>query len=536
MRDSQLKKPELNTSSLKIDKLVNRINEGEIKIPAFQRGYVWRQNQIIDLMQSIANDFPIGSILLWEANEKEKLRYTRNIAGYLLPERGDNWPVNYVLDGQQRLSSIYGVFSGETQQDNTTTKYNPSLNIFEIYYDFKGKRFLSKDEVSDHASCILLRNIIDPLKLVDQLLNMDSAHHQDAKALSSKFLNYEVPVVQIKNRTKEEVGVIFERINNTGTKLNTLDLMTAWTWTNDFHLIDSIDELVETLDDKGFGNIDNRLVLQVVSGMLIGSTKTENILRLTGDKVREKWDDVKESMKKVVDFLATEIQCKNIDFLPYHQQLVPLGRMFYKEKKPSAKLLEAAKKFFWITSFSDRYSSGQTTAKMDADISNIDAMIDGDYSVLRKYTVSCTTKEMINTKFSKANPLTRSVLLLLSTLNPIDLVNGTKVDVGKALSSYNRKEYHHIFPKAFLKSLDYSTSEIFSIANFCFLSSAANKKISSKKPSEYFYEIIPQDKKEQILESNAIPLDPSIITNNNYQEFLEKRANLILSKLSALID
>ena len=90
--------------------------------------------------------------------------------------------------------------------------------------------------------------------------------------------------------------------------------------------------------------------------------------------------------------------------------------------------------------------------------------------------------------------------LLLSTLNPIDLVNGTKVDVGKALSSYNRKEYHHIFPNAFLKSLNYSTSEIFSIANFCFLSSAANKKISSKKPSEYFYEIIPQDKKDQILE------------------------------------
>lgn len=108
--------------------------------------------------------------------------------------------------------------------------------------------------------------------------------------------------------------------------------MTAWTRTNDFHLIDSIDELVEELEDKGFGNIDNRLILQVISGMLIGSTKTENILRLTGDKVRDRWDDVKEAMRKVVDFLATEIQCKNIDFLPYHQQLVPLGRMYYKEK------------------------------------------------------------------------------------------------------------------------------------------------------------------------------------------------------------
>ncbi|MEN4139702.1 GmrSD restriction endonuclease domain-containing protein [Serratia marcescens] len=536
MRDNLTKKPELNTSSLKIDKLVNRVNEGEIKIPAFQRGYVWRQNQIIDLMQSIANDFPIGSILLWEANEKEKLRSTRNIAGYLLPERGENWPVNYVLDGQQRLSSIYGVFSGDTQQDITTTKYNPSLDIFEIYYDFKTKRFLSKSEVSDNQTCILLRNVIDPLKLVDQLMAMDSKYHQDAKALSSKFLNYEVPVVQIKNRTKEEVGVIFERINNTGTKLNTLDLMTAWTWTNDFHLIDSIDELVEDLEEKGFGSIDNRLILQVISGMLIGSTKTENILRLTGDKVRERWDDVKESMKKVVDFLATEIQCKNIDFLPYHQQLIPLGRMFYKEKKPSAELLEAARRFFWITSFSDRYSSGQTTAKMDADIASIDTMIDGDYSVLKRYTVSCTAKEMIGTKFSKANPLTRSVLLLLTTLSPIDLANGTKVDVGKALSSYNRKEYHHIFPNAFLKRAGYSTNEIFSVANFCFLSSASNKKISNKKPSEYFKKVVRQDKIHEILESNAIPFDLSIIDKDDYPNFLQKRASLILDKLSTLTD
>lgn len=535
MRDSSLKKPELNTSSLKIDKLVNRINEGEVKIPAFQRGYVWRQNQIIDLMQSIANDFPIGSILLWEANDKEKLRSTRDIAGYHLPERGENWPVNYVLDGQQRLSSIYGVFSGDIKQDTTSTKYNPSLDIFEIYYDFKNKRFLSKNEVDGSSACILLRNIIDPLKLVDQLLMMETTYHQSAKELSSKFLNYEVPVVQIKNRTKEEVGVIFERINNTGTKLNTLDLMTAWTWTNDFHLIDSIDELVEELEEKGFGSIDNKLLLQVISGMLIGSTKTENILRLTGDKVRERWDDVKESMRKVIDFLATDIQCKNIDFLPYHQQLIPLGRLFYKEKKPSATLLEAAKRFFWITSFSDRYSSGQTTAKMDSDISSINSMIDGDYSVLKKYTVSCTPKEMIDTKFSKANPLTRSVLLLLSTLNPIDLVNGTKIDVGRALSSYNRKEYHHIFPNAYLKSVGHSSNAIFSIANFCFLSSASNKRISNKKPSEYFYSVMHQDKKNKILESNAIPLDESIIIDNKYETFLEQRASLILEKLSTLI-
>lgn len=56
--------------------------------------------------------------------------------------------------------------------------------------------------------------------------------------LSSKFLNYDMPIIQISNRTIDEVGVIFERINNTGVKLNTMDLMTAWTWDENFHLRD----------------------------------------------------------------------------------------------------------------------------------------------------------------------------------------------------------------------------------------------------------------------------------------------------------
>ncbi|MEY3767629.1 MAG: hypothetical protein RLZZ11_699, partial [Cyanobacteriota bacterium] len=73
-----MKKPELNPISLKIDKLISRIDDGEIKIPAFQRGYVWKQNQIIELLESLLRQYPIGSILLWEANEKEKLKSTRN--------------------------------------------------------------------------------------------------------------------------------------------------------------------------------------------------------------------------------------------------------------------------------------------------------------------------------------------------------------------------------------------------------------------------------------------------------------------------
>jgi hypothetical protein len=531
-----MKKPELNTNPLKIDKLINRIEDGEIKIPAFQRGYVWKQNQVIELLESLLKQYPVGSILLWEASERDKLRSTRNIAGYKIPEKGENYPVNYVLDGQQRLSSIYAVFSENVEQEVSSEKYNPDLDIFEIYYDFSKKIFLPKSEVDKTCrSAILLRNLINPIKLIDAISSLDTSHHSDAKILSSIFLNYEIPVVQIKNRTKEEVGVIFERINNTGTKLNALDLMTAWTWTEDFHLLDSIDSLLEELEEKSFGSISSKLMLQVVSGIIIGSTKTENVLRLTGDIVRDNWKIVEESVKSAVDFLSTEIKCSNIEFLPFHQQLIPISRFYSKTKSVTPDQVSILKKYFWRTSFSDRYSTGQTTAKMDSDIEFMDNIADYDFSDLKKYNPSISSKELIETKFSKANPITRSFLLLLAQDNPLDLVSGMSIDVDKSLATFNRKQYHHVFPNAFLKRKGEVENKRFSVMNFCFLSSQSNKKISSKSPSDYFNNLVPATIKERILDSNLLPADISIYNDNDFQRFLDQRANLLLSKLDEFI-
>ncbi|MFA7259485.1 MAG: DUF262 domain-containing protein [Aeromonas bestiarum] len=523
-------KPELNPTSLKIDKLINRIDNGEIKIPAFQRGYVWKQNQIIELLESLVKQYPIGSILLWEASQNEKLRSTRNIAGYQLPDKGDIWPVNYVLDGQQRLSSIYAVLSENIAQESSSEKYNPNLDIFEIYYDFATKKFIPKNEAKDiKDSVVLLRNIIDPIKLFDELDVLNKQYHSDAKNLSSIFLNYDVPVIQIKNRTREEVGVIFERINNTGTKLDLLDLMTAWTWTEDFHLLDAIDNLLEELEDKSFGKIDNKLILQIASGVIIGSTQTENILRLTGERVRDNWDIIVNSVRATVDFLSTELKCANIEFLPFHQQIVPLCRLFSKKGRLTADQISIIKQYFWRTSFSDRYSTGQTTAKIDSDIEFIDKVLDYDFSDISKYKATISADDFVDTQFSKANPITRAFLLLSAQYNPLDLTNGCTIDIGNSLAAFNRKEYHHVFPNSFLSKKGESKPKRFSVANFCFLPSGSNKKISNKSPSDYFNKIIPEQEKIKILESNLLPIETEIYESDDFNEFLKQRANILLS-------
>ena len=83
---------EIQPSALKIDRLVSRISDGDIKIPAFQRGFVWNQEQIIDLLDSLYHNYPIGSILLWSSNER--LKSSRNIGGLKLPDREPEYSVN----------------------------------------------------------------------------------------------------------------------------------------------------------------------------------------------------------------------------------------------------------------------------------------------------------------------------------------------------------------------------------------------------------------------------------------------------------
>jgi hypothetical protein len=527
-----MKTAELTPTAQKIDRLIKRIDEGDIKIPAFQRGYVWKQNQVIELLESVVNEYPIGSILLWKSSDR--LKSTRNIAGYNIPEKDDAYPVNYVLDGQQRLASIYGVFSQVVKQEDDTSKYNPNLDIFEIYYDFEKKNFLPKDELGSPDVSIHLRKLLNVTTLISALSNLKNEFHEDAQNLASQFLNYNIPLVTIENRKREDVGIIFERINNTGTRLSTLDLMTAWTWTEDFHLVDSSNSLLEELEEKGFENIKYKTLLQIISGVIQNSTKTKEIINLDGEQVRDNWTHVVEAIRKAIDFLSTDLQCAHLDFLPFHQQLICISKFFNEIDRPNAEQLKILRQWFWKTSFSKRYSSGQTSAKMDLDIENVLLLKKGDKSAFDDYKYDVTVPMLKSTKFSKGNPITRAFLLMMAQFEPVDLIKNQKIDIGKALSQYNRKEYHHIFPESFLKDRDLPRDKIFCVVNFCFLSSESNKKITKKSPSDYLSSIVPPEDYVSILSSNILPVDKNIYKNDDYDDFLDKRSNLIITKLDEL--
>ncbi len=528
-----MKSPELSVTPEKIDKLINRINSGDIRIPAFQRGFVWKQNQIVELLDSVVKNYPIGSVLLW--NTIDRLNHTRNIAGYKIPVSKEDYPVNYVLDGQQRISSIYAVFSDKTEQEDSTIKYNPNLDIFEIYYDFSKKVFVHKNDITSAQDCVIyLRNFLDGAKLINALTSLNKIYHGDATELYSKLINYELPVVTIKNRDKAEVGIIFERINHTGTKLSIMDLMIAWTWTDNFHLKEKMDELLEELEEKNFGDLSQNILLQTISGVIQNDTTTPKILELSGDQVRDSWENFCEGLRKAIDFLHTQLNCSIQDFLPFQQQIAPICKFYTEDGTPNAEQIKSLKKWFWKTSFSNRYSTGQTTSKMNADIDTIIQIRKGNLKAVDVLKYSVSESELIETTFSKANPLTRAFLLLMAQYQPTDLVKDTKIDIATALSEYNRKQFHHIFPNAFLKKQGVAKQKIFSIINFCFLPADSNKKISKRSPSDYFFDLIPTADFNSILDSNLIPIKKEIYKRDDYGSFLEKRAEIIINELDKI--
>lgn len=518
------KKGELTTSSIRLEKLRNKILDGEIKIPPFQRGFVWEQEQVIDLLDSIYNDYPVGSILLWETTED--LPSARNVGGFVLPDVNAEYPRYYVLDGQQRVTSIFAVFCEDlTQEDDD---YIASLDLFNIYFDLDSNKFVHQSKLEEDHACLPLRLLFNNYDFNQELSDSSKYsrdQHMKAVELQSLFQNYELPLITIKKREKEEVGIIFERINNTGTQLSTLDLMIAWTWKSDYHLKDVFDEIYELLEKKSFGDVKQKIILQCFSAIIKRTTKTSEILKLDPDDVREKTRDLKASLEKSIDYISTQYNVKSEDFLPKSHQIVPLTYLFSKINHLSDEQSSTLSKWFWRTSFSKRYSAG-TDEAMDNDLLFFDNILENNFEGISKYQSNISLDFLEKQKLTKSNTNVRSILLLLSQFNPLDLTNGNNIDLGNALSSYNRKEYHHVFPRAYLKGKGLNTDDINAISNFCFLPASSNKKISDKEPSEYFFNMIPENKVNEILNSNLLPTDLEIYRNNDYFNFIKERAKI----------
>ena len=506
----------------RIDDLAKRILIGDIYLPKFQREFVWERTQVRSLLDSVARNYPIGSILLWQS--RQELRSENRIGDLEIALPKPDYPVNYLLDGQQRLSSICGALYWKGA--------NPK-SVWNIAYDLRDKTFHHLDTVDEPPlHLIRLNKIPNPSAYFAHVGAIaDATLKERATELFDRFKDYKVATVTLGDMSLADVAPIFERINSTGTRLTIVDLMRAATWSPEFDLVDSIDAIRDALTEKAFDTIDRKAILRNVSAASGGQFTAESIDELrnsSAEDLKKATSEVEQSLRRAVDFLSTHIRAPSAAVVPYTNQIVVLAEILRRIPVPSGAQWAEIERWFWRTGISG-YFSGWNSGMMSSDLAAVAAFADGKDAIAIGITPA--HQQLWSTRQFRGNNAHSKILaLILAYQYPRDFLTGQKIDVAKALAWQNSKEFHHIFPQEFLKSRGYTSNEVGPLANMAYLSSASNKQISDEAPSTYFRKLLKDhgDDAKTWLASNLIN-DNAIeaALKDDFKAFLKARSESI---------
>jgi hypothetical protein len=265
-----------------------------------------------------------------------------------------------------------------------------------------------------------------------------------------------------------------------------LELLAAWTWSDQFDLRNEIQALLDRLADKGYEELGETLIMRCLASVVLDGIEPDALVDSKPTDLVAGMSTLKQAMYAAIDFLEAEIRIKNAVFVPFPIMVVPLVRFFALNLKPSSDQRRALRRWFWHCSFTQRYKAGTNKfvmedlalmsklAKGKAVFDSLEAAIDP--GIFRKTW-------RINSTVAKAT------ICLLAQYEPRSFLSGKHVDLGHTLAAYNAREFHHIYPKAFLAGQGIPFHESNVIANICMLTADDNRSISDRDPRVYFGEI-----------------------------------------------
>ncbi|MBM3472791.1 MAG: DUF262 domain-containing protein [Armatimonadetes bacterium] len=455
--------------------LVSDIEGGVLKIPDFQRDFDWGIERTLRLLDSLAKGYPIGSFLFWDT--QEPYGSVRNIGGLALPDTPEGRDVTYVLDGQQRITSLYAAAKGAQIEGRAYRVY------CDLSTDPSDGEFFSC-HAGDPSRCVELSELIGP----DQHIAYDRLAEEARPCFNrvrDAFRLSHWPVIRVKHQPLDVVCEMFERLNRGGMELDTFDIMVAKTWTPDFSLRERCDEVARALENKGFGRAADTTILQAVAAQLVGSIKEREILRIKREEIISAWDSATEAVRHAVDFVRQTLGVPGIRLLPYPAVLVVLSFFFRKRGlvAPDRRQAERLMQYYWRAGFQERYGSNPSSTVPE------DFRLVEDVAASRPAEVPVqwpvTWEEVRDAQLRLGSAFCRTLLSLLAHEGPVDLRNGSRVVLdNQYLAQANSRHYHHVFPKAWLARVGLSEAAN-SLANIMLVPAQANLRIGAKPPSSY---------------------------------------------------
>lgn len=528
----------------KYEALFLEIDSGQIKLPMFQREFVWDKEQSAKLIDSILKGYPIGTFILWKT--RDALRSVKDIGNHTLPETPKGDYAQYILDGQQRITSLYAIRKGIR-----ISKDGKEINYRDIYvnldYDPINDEQIVTSQRDEGKVYVSVHDLLtsDALDFIDEIGKDKAKQFQEYK---TNLTTYDFATITIKDYPIEIACDVFSRINTGGKPLTLFEIMVAMTYdeAKGFDLALKYDELLNGSDeaDKSltkakFDTVPAATVLQAVAAITTDSIRAKDILKIRRDKFISNWEPMVSSMFAAVDFIRTKLHVPVSQLLPYASLLVPFAYFFHKNgnTRPTEVQAKLLKQFFYWVGLNWRYS-GSTETKIAEDLKKMGLILKERQPKYSSDELTVSAEDIENTWFSAGNANIKAILCLFASQKPRNLDDDSDVILDNSnLKIASSRNYHHFFPKAYVnKRLKDSEPNL--IANIILIDAASNNKIRAKAPSFYVGEFKKSNSKlTASLKSHFIGAQSDFgIVDDDYDKFIGKRSAAIADALNDILN
>ena len=518
---------------MKISTVLDHIDSGHMALPEFQRGYVWNRDQVRGLFDSLYRRHPVGGLLVWATESKSA------------DHRGDGplaaGVVKLLLDGQQRITSIYGVLRGRPPkffdgniQAFTGLQFHLETETFNFYQPLK----MQGDPLWIDVTELLKKGTVGLGEFVTRLTALPAlaprvGEHvaRLSRLLAISDVELHTEEVTGADKTLDVVVDIFNRVNSGGTKLSKGDLALAKICADWPEARDTMKAKLREWAGAGYHfNLD--WLLRSVNTALTGEAKFQYLHEKSAEEIQ---DGLKRATKHVDTSLNLIAGRLGLD----HDQVffgrfgVPVMVRYLDQRNGLMNALERDKLLFWFVQAGmwGRFS-GSTESFIDQDLAALegaDGGLDKMLEQLRLWHGGLRAEPGHFTGWSLGARFYPVLYLLTRMGDSRDWGTGLPLKAS-LLGRMSRLEVHHIFPKAQLYKRGYKRPEVNALANFCFLTKDTNLVITDRLPEEYFAKV--EAAHPGALASQWIPSDPALWKIENFRDFLEARKALLAAELN----
>lgn len=535
-----------DTNPRGLHELLRQIDTREAALPDFQRDFVWDPNATQELIVSIAAGYPAGSLL--------RIRNTRNLFACReiqgAPTLDRHHTTYLVLDGQQRLTSLYQAFYGvgEHRYYLHLRQLSQGATFEDCLFHLRANR---KQAVELEEFATQARELILPLSV----LRNDSGGYaswgrkvargaatsaerdtleEALDTIEARWIKnidgYQFPVVTLSEETSAEaVCTIFETLNRTGVKLSVFELLTARFWPLGINLRDLWAKTLAAYPIIADFEIDPYYLLQIVSlaSRDTPSCARSDVLNLTTAIMDAWWDRAAQGLAQGLAFLRDDCGVITQAWLPYDTIVNPLAAVLARITGAGSPQAGANRhrlaRWFWCSVYGQTYEKASNT-QASRDVAALLVWLGGgeEPETVRRFRFD---PQILHDVTRRQRTLYRGTICLLLSGQPRDFYNAAKL-TGDVMIDHHVDD-HHIFPRAYLDRLGVDARLRDCILNRTLIDRKTNILIGSRPPSAYMRDIQREFGLGQfatLLESHLLPADhDSPLWRDDFAAFLAWR-------------